>query len=193
RGFVNNKYEEDEKAISLRDCVVNRTLIPKILNIKIGKKAPSKYLQEIQINNSKLETCLKDHLIPKDIITGLYDDFYTDFIEERASNIFEEMKKNVFDKKLEIEKQFYQEPSRTKETTIKIFRNYLGQRAEATFNIESHKVKYEGHEYTVSASAQEFKRKVKGQDDITANGWRFWKYFDQDSQQERLIDDFRGN
>ena len=36
------------------DCVVNRTLIPKLTNIRVSNKSPSKYLGEIKAKNMKL-------------------------------------------------------------------------------------------------------------------------------------------
>jgi hypothetical protein len=191
RGFIDSKYAQDEKAQSFRDCVVNRTLIPKLLNIRIGKRQPSEYLSEISKSNPSLGGCLTDHFIPTQTIEGLFDDFFTDFIEERAAMIFDALQKSVFSQRQAIEKQYFQEPARAKESSIKIFRTYLGVYGEAIFNTETQKVKYNGNELTVSGAAEEFKRSVKSTDTMTANGWRFWKYIDQETQQERPIDDFR--
>ena len=72
------------------DCVVNRTLIPKILNIQIGKKSPSQYLSEIEKQqNPKLAECLATHLLPKDMIhDSSWDDYFSLFLDERADHIF---------------------------------------------------------------------------------------------------------
>ena len=72
------------------DCVVNRTLIPKILNIQIGKKSPSQYLSEIEKqHNPKLAECLATHLLPKDMIhDSSWDDYFSLFLDERADHIF---------------------------------------------------------------------------------------------------------
>ena len=72
------------------DCVVNRTLIPKILNIQIGKKSPSQYLSEIEEqHNPKLAECLATHLLPKDMIhDSSWDDYFSLFLDERADHIF---------------------------------------------------------------------------------------------------------
>jgi hypothetical protein len=60
---------EREEAEQLVDCVINRTLIPKLLNIQVGKKAPTEYLSELQKNqNPKLAECLPSHLLPTDMI-----------------------------------------------------------------------------------------------------------------------------
>jgi hypothetical protein len=67
KAYISSKPPLEEmkqvEAEQLVDCVVNRTLIPKILNIKIGKKAPSVYLSELQKTNSKLAECLTSHLM----------------------------------------------------------------------------------------------------------------------------------
>lgn len=56
------------EAEQLVDSVVNRTLIPKITNTQIGKKAPSVYLSELRNNNPHLAECLTSHLIPEEML-----------------------------------------------------------------------------------------------------------------------------
>ncbi len=71
------------------DCVVNRTLIPKILNIQIGKKSPSQYLSEIEERNPKLAECVATHLLPEGMIhDSSWDDYFSLFLDERANQIF---------------------------------------------------------------------------------------------------------
>lgn len=70
------------------NCVANRTLIPKITNIKIGKKAPHVYMKELAETNEHFDLILNNHIIPTDITTGLYEGFYKDFLEERAKHIY---------------------------------------------------------------------------------------------------------
>lgn len=86
------------------DCVVNRTLIPKILNIKIGKKAPSVYLSELQQKvNPQLATCLTSHLIPEEMIKDdTWDLFFKLFLENRAQSIFDIIEKYTLDQASEI-------------------------------------------------------------------------------------------
>jgi hypothetical protein len=80
---------ESGEANHLVDCVVNRTLIPKLLNIQIGKKAPQTYLAELSQTNSQLAKCLNSHLIQADMITEpLWNEGFKMFIEERARAIF---------------------------------------------------------------------------------------------------------
>ncbi len=71
------------------DCVVNRTLIPKITNISIGKKTPSDYLGELKMRNAHIVESLTNHLIPDDIISGAFDKEYQKFLENRAGKIME--------------------------------------------------------------------------------------------------------
>jgi hypothetical protein len=80
---------ESDEANQLVDCVVNRTLIPKLLNIQIGKKAPQTYLAELARTNPKLADCLATHLMPNDIIAEpLWNEGFKMFMEERARSIF---------------------------------------------------------------------------------------------------------
>lgn len=95
RAYIASKpYLEGMKqgeAEQLVDCVVNRTLIPKILNIRIGKKAPSIYLSELQQTaNPNLAECLTSHLIPEEMITDeTWDILFKLFLEDRAQSIFD--------------------------------------------------------------------------------------------------------
>jgi hypothetical protein len=81
---------EQNEAEQLVDCVVNRTLIPKLLNIQVGKKSPQTYLSELQQkSNPSLATCLPGHLIPPDMISDPErDGFFKLFLEDRAQAIF---------------------------------------------------------------------------------------------------------
>jgi len=81
---------EQSEAEQMVDCVVNRTLIPKLLNIQIGKKAPKDYLFELQQNgNSKLAECLPSHLIPIDMtVEETWNSYFKLFLDERAQSIF---------------------------------------------------------------------------------------------------------
>jgi len=74
----------------LRDCVVNRTLIPRGLNVKVGKKPPQTYLAELHQHNSQLDICLKTHVIPPDLATDpTWNEMFKTFLEERASQMFD--------------------------------------------------------------------------------------------------------
>lgn len=92
RSYIANNPQLDmelAEANQLVDCVVNRTLIPKLLNIKIGKKAPQTYLAELARINSRLADCLVTHLIPNDmLVEPLWNKTFKMFLEERARAIF---------------------------------------------------------------------------------------------------------
>jgi hypothetical protein len=79
------------------DCVVNRTLIPKLQNIKASNKPPSKYLAEIELKNPKLRDALAMHMIPADILDGVYDDLYELFLEDRAKAILAAVDSHVYE------------------------------------------------------------------------------------------------
>ncbi|MEW5986392.1 MAG: DUF262 domain-containing protein [Chloroflexota bacterium] len=95
---------DQSEAEQLVDSVVNRTLIPKLLNIQVGKKAPQVYLSELKKKtNPRLDVCLSSHLIPKELI----DDpdrnfFFEDFLKERARAIFELIERYVLSPAAEI-------------------------------------------------------------------------------------------
>ncbi len=97
RAFIASKPQmvgiDQNEAEQLVDCVVNRTLIPKILNIQIGKKAPVEYLAELQQKNPGLVTCLPSHLMPTDMITdSTWNTHFKLFLTERAERIFDLIK-----------------------------------------------------------------------------------------------------
>jgi len=80
---------EQAEAEQLVDCVANRTLIPKLTNIRIGKRAPGDYFTEIQKKNKKLDECLNSHLIPPAILTEpTWNSCFSVFLDERARAIF---------------------------------------------------------------------------------------------------------
>jgi hypothetical protein len=97
------KEEDDLEAI---DSVANRTLIPQITNIQIGKQSPSTYLSELRKQNPNLRESLENHKIPLEIANSDYDEFFQIFIEDRAKLLFELVKKNILDPKAEIEDEF---------------------------------------------------------------------------------------
>lgn len=97
RAFIASKPQmvgiDQNEAEQLVDCVVNRTLIPKILNIQIGKKAPVEYLAELQQKNPGLVTCLPSHLMPTDMITdSTWNTHFKLFLTERTERIFDLIK-----------------------------------------------------------------------------------------------------
>lgn len=189
KDYLHKQYKDDESVLELVDSVVNRTLIPKITNIKIGKNSPSKYLQQLKSENSDLERCLSSHLIPDNLVSGFYDNNYLDFLEERAKAIFGLIQTHVINARDRIIQEFYQEPL-LKGGNLKVFAKYYNQRFEASFNIKTGEIVFDGQRYTsVSSAAAAVKKKVKGKD-LSVNGWEFWKYLD-DQNQEITIDTVR--
>jgi hypothetical protein len=112
-GYLRDKYKDNEELLEYVDCVANRTLIPKLTNIKIGKKPPSVYLTELRSKNPRIIESLENHSIPnpKDFVDGLYDDFYADFLDERAEALFQLVQKHILDVQTEIETEFFERPS----------------------------------------------------------------------------------
>ncbi len=69
-----------------RDCILNRTLIDKATNIRIGKRAPSKYLQEIKEElGDKFDGLIASHLLPSSDGSPLMADNFEAFLDERES------------------------------------------------------------------------------------------------------------
>jgi hypothetical protein len=193
RSFITIQYRDDDHAQDLLDCVANKTLIPKLLNISIGSKAPSQYLNEIKNrDNPKLEDCLSNHLINLEILSGLYDEFFVDFIEERAKQIFEIINNRVISISKKIQEEYYEEPIKGKSLNIKVFAKYINKQFEATFNPLTQKILFKGKEYSVSTAASKVKEEVRGRSDLTANGWIFWKFMD-DNGDEKYIEEYRKN
>lgn len=89
------------------DCVVNRTLIPKLTNIKASNKAPSVYLNKILEQNKNLGAALDKHLIPAELAEGAYDDLYDLFLEDRAKKILAAIEKHVRVPSVEIIEQLH--------------------------------------------------------------------------------------
>jgi hypothetical protein len=77
------------------DCVINRTLIPKLTNVRVTNKPPSKYLSEIKARNPNISASLKSHLIGEELLTGDYDRNYDYFLEERSEEILRVLRVHV--------------------------------------------------------------------------------------------------
>jgi hypothetical protein len=79
----------------LIDCVINRTLIPKITNVKVSNKPPSIYINQLSAKNPNITLALSSHLIPISIVSGEYDELYQIFLEDRAKMIVDHMRSTV--------------------------------------------------------------------------------------------------
>ena len=75
---------------TLRDCVLNRTLIDKVTNIRIGKNAPSTYLAEIEKAHKKpkpVASILRSHLLPESQSGPLWKDDFEGFLTAREKTL----------------------------------------------------------------------------------------------------------
>lgn len=88
------------------DCVVNRTLIPKLTNIKVSNKPPSKYLMEIKAKNTNIAKALRSHMLKEDILSGDYDKNYDYFLNERSEMILEAIRKHITEARAGFLKRF---------------------------------------------------------------------------------------
>jgi hypothetical protein len=77
------------------DCVINRTLIPKLTNVKVTNKPPSEYLTEIKTRNPNIAVSLKSHLLSEELLTTQYDKNYDYFLEERSEEILGQLRVHV--------------------------------------------------------------------------------------------------
>jgi hypothetical protein len=78
---------------------------PRQLNIRIGKRAPSDYMNEIrQDKNTQLASCFDSHRIPVDMLSDrTWDGLFRTFIEERAKKIFALIERYVIEPLAEME------------------------------------------------------------------------------------------
>lgn len=189
--YVKGNYKNENEAVELIDSVVNRTLIPKITNIKIGKKPPSVYLKELKSYNPRIADSLKRHLIPASLLSGELDQSYREFLTVRAKSMFELIADVVNDQSESIFEHFYQEPnlSESKREVIKVFAVYKDEKFNGELDLSSNDIIYNGVRYSVSGAGSAVKKEVTGKD-YSTNGWQFWKYLD-DQNQERFIETLR--
>lgn len=186
KNYLNNTLtSETEK--DLIDCVANRTLIPKIQNIKISDQTPSSYLTEIKKLNPAIEKSLENHLITNELLKGEYDKEFIFFLEFRANAIFEIIKKRVISPKEKMKEEFYEEIKFEETANIEVYCSYKGKKGNATFNPSTAKVFYKGKLYdSPSAAAQEVKIDNGAAENVTENGWTFWKFTDENGIEKKI-------
>lgn len=99
KDYLNKRAEKGDESITpvLVECVVNRTLIPKLTNIKVSNKPPSEYLEIVRKKNPKLDDALQRHLIPKALGSGDYDDLFQIFLDDRAKLLQQAIGTHVLD------------------------------------------------------------------------------------------------
>jgi hypothetical protein len=85
-------YLRDKGKVSHVDTVLNHTLIDKITNVRIGKKAPSAYLSEMATElGSALPSVLQSHGLPADNLGPLWSNNYDAFLEWRLNYLAEQL------------------------------------------------------------------------------------------------------
>ncbi|EAY28885.1 DUF262 domain-containing protein [Microscilla marina] len=192
KDYIKKNYAPEDDAQDQIDLVLNRALVPKLLNIKIGNKKPSEYLSKIKEKNTNLKASLQSHLIDKEILTGSYDKNFNFFLSLRAEAIFKVIKQEILDKKEEIQKEFYSIPQVDSTKEIAIFGSYYKKRIEARFNTKTGSVFYNGKLYeTPSSAANQAKIDCGAHSGITSSGWTFWKFINENDNTEEQIDVLR--
>ena len=78
-----------DMAKQVKDCVLNRTLIDKVTNIRISAKSPSVYLADMDtaLGADTLAAILRSHSLPADIDGPLFKDDYDNFLTWREANL----------------------------------------------------------------------------------------------------------
>jgi hypothetical protein len=172
------------------DCVANRTLVPKKLNIKISDQPPSEYLNMIKNQNQHFEKTLENHLIPPDLLSGEFDNDYKFFLELRSEDIFKIIQEHLVKPLDSIRDRFYEEIKIDETSNISVFGSYRTNKVDASFNPISKKIFYKGNIYnSPSAAAIAVKIEFGASQDTTENGWTFWKFLE--NEEEKKILEFR--
>ena len=181
------RHLTSESDKDLINCVANRTLLPKLQNIKISDQTPSQYLNQIKVGNPELEKSLENHLISKELLNGEFDNEFNFFLELRATSIFGLVNKHVIQPKERIKEEFYEELKYEPTAILDIFCTYKGKREIGTFNPTTNKIFYNGKLYeSPSAAAQSVKITNGAPENVTENGWTFWKYLDENGIERKL-------
>ncbi len=171
------------------DCVGNRTLVPKKLNIKISAQKPSEYLDQIKQKNAHFSRTLDNHLIPKEILSGDLDSEYKYFLDMRIEEIFKMVQLHLVEPIPRIKEAFLEEIRLDESSNVAVFCLYRGQRADATFNPSSHRIFYAGKIFeSPSAAASFVKTEFGAPPDNTENGWTFWRFIDDNGEERRIVE-----
>lgn len=184
QAYISSSYKEDSFEDLHTNCVINRTLIPKIQNIRIRDKAPSIYFNELKESNPEIEKALNQHFITVEIadnlLNGSLDKDYKFFLELRAEEIFKAISKVVLDRHQTIKDNYYSEPKLLK-STITIFGSYYKKMVRDQFNPMSKTIFYNNEVYSDPTDAA-----IKAREDLGAkessedlDGWKFWRYYEE--------------
>jgi hypothetical protein len=74
----------------IRNCILNRTLIDRSTNIRIGKRAPSDYLGEIrgELGETNFSRMMASHLLPAEDTSPLWEDDFDAFLAWRQESLW---------------------------------------------------------------------------------------------------------
>lgn len=78
-----------------RNLLLNFTFIPAELNNQISSKTPSDYFSAFRENNRMFDLILTSHLIPNGEDSAIWSDSFEDFLDQRADQILNKIKKYV--------------------------------------------------------------------------------------------------
>ncbi len=86
--FPRNYLKEEVSAVQV-DCVLNRTLIDRLTNMRISDKAPSTYLAEMKaaLSADLLVKILNSHGLPADEAGPLFQDRFHEFLQAREERL----------------------------------------------------------------------------------------------------------
>ncbi len=96
--FFPKRYMEKHQTQVDKDRVnnvVNITLVDGDINKKIGAKAPSVYMQDFKAKNEKIVETMQSHLINDLEGFGVMNDNYSQFLNERAKSIAQEIASRI--------------------------------------------------------------------------------------------------
>ena len=188
KNYIKNKLA-NEIDKDLIDCVANRTLMPKIQNIKISDQTPSEYLAAIKVANPEIEKSLENHLITNKLLNGQYDKDFNFFLDDRAKSIFILVAKHIIKPKDKIKEDFYEELKYEETANVEVFCSYKSTKATASFNPSTAKILYKEKLYdSPSAAAHAVKIDNGAAENVTENGWTFWKYLDETGIEKKITE-----
>lgn len=97
RAFLNPNAHEPAEPWERVDCILNRTMIDASTNRRIGKRAPSDYLAEIdaelsgRVSSTAFKELLDSHLLPSDKTGPLLEQRFENFLTWRKERLADEV------------------------------------------------------------------------------------------------------
>jgi len=85
--FPRAYLDQKGASVALRDCILNRTYIDRIINRRLSKRAPSDYFGELREKHGIAETdeLLRSHLLPAGQDTPVLNDDFESFLSKREA------------------------------------------------------------------------------------------------------------